>query len=599
MIYRSKTNNKLRVLLGLLGMISLLWLCPNITRTIALSPPRPYKTAPATIQASPLKVNGKIAFSSARNGFLDIYVMDVDGRNQRQLTFGARNPADGSTRTYTSGPVWSPDGTKIAFTGNLDYRSFNLNVMNADGTRIHSITNGIDVDTATWSPDGKKLAFSSACGSIEGLCPIDIYTVNADGTGLTNLTINPHGAQDVGPAWSPDGSRIAFSGVRDNEWTGIYVMNPDGSNRVRLTSTQANDHSSAWSPDGTKIAFERNSDAFGVVSDVYVMNADGSNQTPVTTGGKVDTFEIAWSPDGTKILFVSGRLRSNAEVYVINSDGTNQRNISNNPGDDYLGSWQPLFISTTNSIDDAQFFVHQHYDDFLSREPDPSGLAFWTNEITSCASDAKCIDLKRQNVSAAYFLSTEFQETGYLVYRFYNAALNRANAVPRFIEFMRDTQRVADGVIVNADGWQQLLEQNKQAFAQDFVARPEFTALYPDTMSPTQFVDALYQHAGITPTTAERQAALDEFNTPTGARGRVMRRVAENQTLYTREFNRAFVLMQYFGYLRRNPDDPPDNNVNGYNFWLGKLNQFGGNYQAAEMVKAFIVSSEYRQRFGP
>jgi len=133
---------------------------------------------------------------------------DVDGRNQRQLTFGAKNPADGSTRTYTSGPVWSPDGTKIAFTGNLDYRSFDLNVMNADGTRINRITNGIDVDTATWSPDGKKLAFSNACGSIEGLCPIDIYTVNADGTGLNNLTINPHGAQDVGPAWSPDGSSV-------------------------------------------------------------------------------------------------------------------------------------------------------------------------------------------------------------------------------------------------------------------------------------------------------------------------------------------------------------------------------------------------------
>src|SRR5947208_14738955 len=97
-------------------------------------------------------------------------------------------------------------------------------------------------------------------------------------------------------------------------------MNPDIRNKVRLTSTQTNDHSPAYSPDGSKIAFKRNSDAFGVVSDVYVMNADGSNQTPVTTGGKVDTFEIAWSPDGTKILFVSGRLRSNAEVYVINSD---------------------------------------------------------------------------------------------------------------------------------------------------------------------------------------------------------------------------------------------------------------------------------------
>src|SRR5438034_7069330 len=101
-------------------------------------------------------------------------------------------------------------------------------------------------------------------------------------------------------------------------------------------------------------------------------------------------------------FFVSGRLRSNAEVYVINSDGTNQRNISNNPGDDYLGSWQPLLISTSNPVDDPQFFVRQHYEDFFSREPDPSGFEFWTNEITSCGSDAKCIDTKRQNVSAAY-----------------------------------------------------------------------------------------------------------------------------------------------------------------------------------------------------
>src|SRR5207247_9034080 len=131
----------------------------------------------------------------------------------------------------------------------------------------------------------------------------------------------------------------------------------------------------------------------------------------------------------------------------------------------------------------------------------------------------------------------------------------------RFIYFMRDTQKVADGVIVNATGWEQQLEQNKQAFAQEFVTRPEFTALYPDSTSPAQFVDALYQHAGIIPTATERQAALDEFNTSTGARGRVMRRVAENQTLFTREFNGGFVLMEYFGSWRRNPDDPRANNL--------------------------------------
>jgi len=78
-----------------------------------------------------------------------------------------------------------------------------------------------------------------------------------------------------------------------------------------------------------------------------------------------------------------------------------------------------------------------------------------------------------------------------------------------------------------------------------------------------------------------------------------LRAVAENQTLSNAEFNRAFVLMQYFGYLRRNPNDPQDLDYSGYEFWLGKLNQFNGNFQNAEMVKAFITSAEYRQRVGP
>ncbi len=106
------------------------------------------------------------------------------------------------------------------------------------------------------------------------------------------------------------------------------------------------------------------------------------------------------------------------------------------------------------------------------------------------------------------------------------------------------------------------------------------------------------------PTAAELQGAIDEFGgagntTDTAARGRALRRVAENPALTQAEFNKAFVLMQYMGYLRRNPNDAPDGDFDGYNFWLGKLNQFNGNFVSAEMVKAFILSSEYRQRFGP
>ena len=163
---------------------------------------------------------------------------------------------------------------------------------------------------------------------------------------------------------------------------------------------------------------------------------------------------------------------------------------------------------------------------------------------------------------------------------------------------MRDSQAVGRGIVVGAPGWEAQLEANKVAYANEFVSRPEFTTLYPTSLTAAQFVDALYAHAGITPSAQERQAAIDEFNNFSGARGRVLRRVADNPDLNNRETNRAFVLMEYFGYLRRNPDDPPDNNLNGYNFWLGKLNQFNGNFVDAEMVKAFITSPEYRQRFG-
>jgi hypothetical protein len=262
-----------------------------------------------------------------------------------------------------------------------------------------------------------------------------------------------------------------------------------------------------------------------------------------------------------------------------------------------------------NKIDDPQFFVTRHYRDFLNREPDASGLAFWENEITSCGTNSGCTEVKRVNVSAAFFLSIEFQETGYLVYRFYKAAYGNISGAPvpvRFSEFLPDTQQIGQGVVVGAPNWQAKIEANKQSFAAAFVARSRFTTAFATSLTPTQFVDALYANAGVaSPPAAERTAAINEFggagNTAdASARARALRRVSENATLGQQELNRAFVLMQYFGYLRRNPTDPPEPGLNfdGYNFWLNKLNQFNGNYVAAEMVKAFITSGEYRQRFG-
>ena len=151
-------------------------------------------------------------------------------------------------------------------------------------------------------------------------------------------------------------------------------------------------------------------------------------------------------------------------------------------------------------------------------------------------------------------------------------------------------------------GWEQQLESNKQAFAAEFVQRARFVSAYPATMTPSEFVDRLFSNAGVTPASNDRLAAIAEFGSASAtsdeaARGRALRRVAENSVLAQQGFNQAFVLMQYFGYMRRDPDTGPDTDFTGYNFWLTKLNDFGGNFQNADMVKAFLVSGEYRGRF--
>jgi N-acetylneuraminic acid mutarotase len=267
-----------------------------------------------------------------------------------------------------------------------------------------------------------------------------------------------------------------------------------------------------------------------------------------------------------------------------------------------------LYDPGTNAIDDTQFFVRQHYLDFLNRQPDAEGLGFWTNEITLCGADQQCIEAKRINVSAAFFLSIEFQQTGYLVYLTYKASYGSLPNAPvpiKFNEFLPDTQQIGQGVVVNQAGWEQLLENNKQSFFSGFVQRSRFASAYPTSLSPQQFVDQLFVNAEVAPSVADRSAAINEFGatmttSDVAARARALRRVAENSTFAQQEFNRAFVLMQYFGYLRRNPNDPPEPTLDfqGYNFWLTKLNQFNGNFSQAEMVKAFLVSTEYRQRFG-
>jgi hypothetical protein len=240
-----------------------------------------------------------------------------------------------------------------------------------------------------------------------------------------------------------------------------------------------------------------------------------------------------------------------------------------------------------NAIDSPEYFVRQHYVDFLGREPDESGFNFWSDQILSCGADAGCIERRTINVSAAYFLSIEFQQTGGLVDGLYRASYGRA---PRYAEFMPDTAVVARDVIVGRAAWAQQLEANKQAFINDWVQRTDFRAAY-DGLGNAAYVDALIGHTGVSFTRSERQALVNGLNTGGSSRAEVLRNIVEDERFVAAKRNETFVMMEYFGYLRRDPDE------GGYRFWLNKLNEFNGNFEQAEMVKAFIVSGEYRARF--
>jgi hypothetical protein len=484
------------------------------------------------------------------------------------------------------------------------------------------------------------------------------------------------------------------------------------------------------------------------------------------------------------LQFAPGQFSANFPV-LINEDSLVELggseslflNLSNPQGTSVALGVQSLAVVTivdnntepaTNPIDDTTNFVRMHYHDFLNREPDAPGLAFWVNNIESCGANAACREVKRIDTSAAFFLSIEFQQTGFLAYKSFAAAYGPTRVggtVPLTSqEFLADTQKLGNGVIIGNPGAELQLETNKMAYFNQFVTRPEFVTKYPAALTNDQYVDNLLASAGLSPsqvrlfvvnltngqevpptnpttstggarpaslgtalfrfndaqTTLTMTAAINNIdvgnnqtpgdtndnllnahihagpsvapgvngpvvwgffgapfndnnpndtivtlhpsgvggtftgkwdapegngttlaaqlanlragrayinfhtvqftggeirgnfpaedafrnslvaglNAGTETRATVLRKVADSLELSLKEFNRAFVLMQYFGYLRRNPNDAPDADFSGYNFWLNKLNAANGDFRTSEMVKAFISSSEYRKRFG-
>lgn len=228
----------------------------------------------------------------------------------------------------------------------------------------------------------------------------------------------------------------------------------------------------------------------------------------------------------------------------------------------------------SNPLEDNTFFVKQQYRDFLGREAEQSGLDAWVRVLTQCPpGDTTC---DRTQVSASFFRSSEFMQNGYLVYRFYKVAYGRQ---PTFSEFVEDMQPV-----VPLDGQ---VEARRAFYADGFASRSSFAAIH-DGRSNWDYVNGLMANAGgLIPS---RDQLVADLNNGWKTRAQVLRAVVESQEVYDREYNRAFVAMEYFGYLRRDPE--PD----GYNAWLNYLNTHPGDYRT--MVWGFVYSQEYRRRFG-
>lgn len=265
---------------------------------------------------NPSKV-GPILFVSDRDYRFQIYTMDPDGSNVIRITMNGNFPS------------WSPDGSKIAFLRYITAdQTSHIFLMASNGTNLVQVTSGkakvSSYSNLAWSPDGLEIAFSYSDGT-----GYDIFTINVDGSDLTNIT-NTVGVSESDPDWSPDGSQIVFtSGILKR----LAFMNPDGSGVVTILQSG---RTAAWSPDGSRIAFTDPSGSYHI----YTMNPDGTGVTQVTstaTGGNGPR----WSSDGLSLVFTSGLAgTSNREVFVINVDGSNQTNISNHEAWEQTVDWR-------------------------------------------------------------------------------------------------------------------------------------------------------------------------------------------------------------------------------------------------------------------
>ena len=316
-----------------------------------------------TAQAAFPGNNGEIAFDGTRNGNTGIYTMRPDGSNVQLATGGPG---------HWTFPEWSPDGSKIAFSrsdghdqeifvkdlgsGTLAQITDNHNNYDPDYPEEDYEIN--DVDPA-WSPDGSKIVFVRRYEiSGIGTCHY-LYVANSDGSDQRNLMGIYCGGTMHGPAWSPDGSKIAYE-YNDGDFSSIQVVDANGKNPRNLSGVPADsasivsDGDPDWSPDGKRLVYTsvEMPDFVEVGRDVWVTNADGSNKTRLTDGPEAES-SAEWSPDGSKVAFRRTGTQGDNDVWTMNRDGSGQRNLTNSPENEGYLDWRPSCTVRGTPANDA------------------------------------------------------------------------------------------------------------------------------------------------------------------------------------------------------------------------------------------------------
>ena len=418
-------------------------------------------------------------------------------------------------------------------------------------------SNLLAVADSRWTPGSSTATLN--LGYIPANVPLYVFVDSAvnDASGSGPYTIRLQDITIAGP--TPGPNAVQFSSA-------IYSVS-EGSPRADITLTRSGDTSGPAS-----VSFATN-DGAGL-QNCDMLNGRASPRCDFENTIGTVQFGAGENSKSFSIAIVDDSYAEGNETFTINLTGASGTTLD-------ARSSATVMITDNDAtngvppIDDPNFFVRQQYIDFLGREPDPPGFEGWVSTINNCSGDTTQCD--RVHVSEAFFRSPEFQQRGYFTYRFYSVAFGRK---PDYAEFVPDLARVSGFLDANQ------LEAAKATFIADFMARPAFANTY-NGLSNQLYVDTLLNKAGVT--LASRQSLIDGLNSGATTRAQVLRQIVESGEVAAKYFNQSFAVMEYFGYLRRDPDAM-------YLDWIGVLNQGG---DSRSMVDGFVNSTEYRRRFGP